>query len=306
MKWKKLGQVINPEEFPELGHYAANPFALHYQNDVFKVFFNYRDNENRSYITFFYLDLANPSAKKEIFGKPVLSPGKDGLFDDNGVSLSCIIPKDDKLYLYYLGWNLCKRVPWRNSIGLAISEDQGDTFQKYSLVPIVDRSEIDPFSISYPFVLREGPLWRMWYGTNRNWGAQQEAMDHVIKYAESNDGIHWDRKNIVAIDHKDKDEYALSKPSILKNENIYRMWYSYRGDKYKIGFATSGDGIRWERKDNEVGIDTSPESSWDNKSICYPHVFNHKDNSYILYVGNDYGRGGLGLAVLENSSKTTG
>jgi len=37
---------------------------------------------------------------------------------------SCIV-KDSKLFLYYIGWNKGITVPFRNSIGLAISDDNG-------------------------------------------------------------------------------------------------------------------------------------------------------------------------------------
>ncbi len=34
--------------------------------------------------------------------------------------------------------------------------------------------------------------------------------------------------------------------------------------------------------------------------ICYPFIFDHKGKRYMLYNGNDYGKTGFGLAVLEN------
>jgi len=79
------------------------------------------------------------------------------------------------------------------------------------------------------------------------------------------------------------------------------MWYCYRGgtDMYRAGCAESKDGIDWERKDAEAGIDVS-ESGWDSEMICYPCVFEHKGQRYMLYNGNDYGRTGFGLAILES------
>ena len=95
----------------------------------------------------------------------------------------------------------------------------------------------------------------MWYGSNLKWGKEQEEMSHVIKYAESKDGIHWDRAGNIAINFQNPSEYAISKPCIIKDSDIYKMWYSYRGNKYRIGYAESGDGISWIRKDHEAGID---------------------------------------------------
>ena len=32
--------------------------------------------------------------------------------------------------MYYIGWNIGKTVPFRNSIGLMFSDDEGETFEK--------------------------------------------------------------------------------------------------------------------------------------------------------------------------------
>jgi predicted GH43/DUF377 family glycosyl hydrolase len=77
------------------------------------------------------------------------------------------------------------------------------------------------------------------------------------------------------------------------------MWYSYRGESYRIGYAESEDGIHFNRMDEKVGIDVS-ETGWDSEMICYPHVFEHNGEKYMLYNGNGYGKTGIGLAVLAN------
>ena len=51
------------------------------------------------------------------------------------------------------------------------------------------------------------------------------------------------------------------------------------------------------RKDEEVGVDIS-ESGWDYEMICYPFVWEHKGEKYMLYNGNSYGKTGVGLAIL--------
>ena len=127
--------------------------------------------------------------------------------------------------------------------------------------------------------------------------------NYHIKYAESSDGISWDRQGIVAIDYKDQLEYAISVPRVLKDpKGKFRMWFSSRAsssaDSYRIRYAESVDGINWVRKDDEVGIDIS-EDGWDSEMICYPYVFDHDGKKYMLYNGNGYGKTGFGLAVLE-------
>jgi hypothetical protein len=207
-----------------------------------------------------------------------------------------------KIFLYYLGWNLKVTVPWMNTIGLAVYDNSQNRFIKYGRAPIMDRSHDDPFSISYPSILLENGIYRMWYGSNLGWGKEQHEMKHVIKYAESTDGISWKRSHNIAVNLQHPGEYALSKPFVIKEKELYRMWYSYRaseiGETYRIGMAESKDGNVWTRKDDEAGIDVSA-SGWDSGSIEYPNVFSYKDNTYMLYNGNDYGKTGFGIAVLK-------
>lgn len=76
------------------------------------------------------------------------------------------------------------------------------------------------------------------------------------------------------------------------------MWYAVRGEHYIIGYAESNDGYTWTRKDHLAGINVS-ESGWDSEMIEYPFIFDHKDNRYMFYNGNGYGRTGIGLAILS-------
>ena len=76
------------------------------------------------------------------------------------------------------------------------------------------------------------------------------------------------------------------------------MWYSHRGSSYRIGYAESNDGIRWQRMDGNCTIDVSG-FGWDTDMVEYPHVFDHGGARYMLYNGNNYGKTGFGLAVLE-------
>ena len=121
-------------------------------------------------------------------------------------------------------------------------------------------------------------------------------MRHLIKYAESADGIRWDRKDVVAIDFESPDEYAICKPCVVKDEDRFRMWFCSRGQSYRIRYAESQDGIAWVRMSKSTGIDVSADG-WDAEMIEYPCVFDHQGTRYMLYAGNGFGRTGFGLAV---------
>jgi hypothetical protein len=213
--------------------------------------------------------------------------------------MGCVVRAATGWHLYYVGWNLGVTAPWRNSIGLAVSKTINGSFSRYSDGPILDRNPVDPYSISYPCVLRDGDRWQMWYGSNLDWGSDKSKMSHVIKYAHSDDGVRWCRDGAVAIAHSHLGEYALARPCVLAEGGAYRMWYSYRGANYTIGYAESSDGRQWTRRDDLAGISVS-ERGWDSESVAYPWVFRHEGATYMLYNGNDYGRTGFGIAALES------
>jgi predicted GH43/DUF377 family glycosyl hydrolase len=217
------------------------------------------------------------------------------MFDDSGASIGCIVKVGDKRYLYYMGWHLTVSVPWQNALGLAVSETQDGPFVRRARFPTVPLDETDPYTISYPWVSNENGKFRMWYGSNIAWGATKAEMRHLIKYAESDDGIHWTRNNHVAIDFSGPEEYAICKPCVVKDGDRYRMWFCARGKAYRIYYAESDDGITWRRQ-SEPDLSVS-DSGWDSEMVEYPFVFDHKGARYLLYSGNTFGQTGFGLAV---------
>jgi hypothetical protein len=212
-----------------------------------------------------------------------------------------VVRNSDRLRLYYIGWNLGTSVPFRNAIGIAESTDGGESFVRLSDGPVVDRSTHDPCFTASPCVIAEADRWRLWYLSCVGWdsGGGTPMPRYHIKYAESADGVEWCRRGVVAIDFGRADEYAISRPCVIRDHALYRMWYSTRGQRYRIGYAESDDGVRWTRLDSRVGIDVS-EAGWDSEMICYAFVFDADGERYMLYNGNDFGASGIGLAVLES------
>lgn len=303
MSWLKISRILDPYQiWGEQHTYASNPVADHVNDSIYRIYFSSRDEMNRSSIYYVEIDIFSPGNILKISNAPVVRYGNDGEFDDNGASIACILNDGARKLLYYTGWNLSVGVPWRNSIGLAISTDGGESFFKYSKAPIMDRHETDPFSLSYPYVIKDGNIYKMWYGSNLAWGKKHQDMRHVIKYAESSDGIHWSRDGHIAINlREDRREWGVSKPAVIKENNIYKMWFSCRSDElgYRIGYAEAEDGVNWARKDEMPGIDVSP-SGWDSEMIEYPNVFLYGGKKYMLYNGNQFGKTGIGLSVWQD------
>jgi hypothetical protein len=302
MKWIKRGRLLDEAgRHPWQVSHAAVPIADPVDDHTWRLFFSARDAENRSHTGCALVTLEGGLPRAcSIAPQPVLSPGRLGAFDDDGAMASWMTAHGSRRFLYYIGWNRGVTVPFRNAIGLAVSDDEGRSFARYSDGPILDRNSTDPFFTASACVLIEGPLWRMWYLSCVGWEVREGQPRHLyhIKYAESRDGIHWQRTGVVALGFRSADEYAISRPCVLRDGDRYRMWYSYRGRAYRIGYAESADGISWRRLDEAAGIEPGPEA-WDAEMIEYPFVFDAAIGRCLLYNGNDYGRTGIGLAVLE-------
>jgi len=211
---------------------------------------------------------------------------------------------DGDIYLYTIGFSVKNRLLFDAATGLAVSRDDGRSFRKLN-GPVLDRGVDDPCFAASPTVLRESNGWHMWYVSCDHWLPQNGGFRHFynIKHRRSSDGIYWEPRATVCIDYANEYEYAISRPSVIRNaQGLYRMWYSFRAQPtaatYRIGYAESADGINWVRIDDRVGIDVS-ESGWDSEMICYPRVFEHRGQLYMLYNGNGYGKSGFGFAVLD-------
>jgi hypothetical protein len=300
-KWKRIGLIFRPErQRPWIVSHAALPVADHLNGDRFRVYFSARDEQGRARIGYFELDLTTPFDLLALSDLPVLGLGPLGTFDDNGVTSAWVVTRGARKFLYYSGWTTGGTVPFRFFIGLAASEDAGRSFGRISAGPILDRSDVDPYLTGSPCVLVERGQWRMWYVSGTAWeeGGGRPRHRYHIKYAESQDGVRWQRSGTVCVDYASPDEYAIARPTVIWHEGRYRMWFCCRGAAYRLGYAESPDGFRWERDDAQAGLDVSVEG-WDSEMLAYPFVFYHRGALYLLYNGDGYGRTGIGLAVLE-------
>ena len=309
MPWIKKGRIFTVDKNHDwMLHHASQPIADKISDEVLRIYFGPRDVEERTRTTFIEVEAENPRNVLYVHDEPVLSLGKLGTFDDSGAMPSCIVNHEGKKYLYYNGWNRGVTVPYRNSVGVAVSEDGGLTFERVFEGPVVDRTKDEPYFCATPFVMVDEGLWRMWYSSSTGWVVVDGHPEprYKIKYAESKDGLTWTRPNTTCIEYGFEDE-ANARPAVIKENGLYRMWYCFRGSygyrtdvdqSYRMGYAESEDGIKWTRKDGEAGIARSGDG-WDSEMVGYPNVYEHGGCKYMLYNGNGFGRSGFGYAVLE-------
>ena len=296
MHWDKKGLIFKPDKrlYWSKTH-AMIPTPLKLNKDEVKVFYSGRDKLNRSHIGYVTFDLSKNFKIIDKSSVPVLSPGDLGCFDDNGVTPSCAIKIGKEIFLYYIGWNPGSTVRMHLFGGLAISNDGGNSFTRWSRAPIIERSITDPYLNTAPFVVKFKGEYRMYYVSGHEW-VHKDLPRYNIKMATSRDGLNWKRSGKVCIDFKNQDENALARPFVIFDRDLWKMWFGYKKDHYRIGYAESTDGIQWDRKDNEVNIDVS-DSGFDSIMMEYASIIKYKKKYIMFYNGNNYGFDGIGLAV---------
>lgn len=314
-KWKKLGRVFNPQEVssrPWLNEFAQAPSVIIYDEFV-RIYFSCRPkpDENGQYVSysaFIDVDRTDLFNIIRVSDNPILTLGKLGTFDEFGTYPTSVYREGERFIAYYGGWTRCESVPFNVAIGRAESIDGGVSFVKSGAGPIIPYTSDEPFVMSGPKIRRFNGQWQLWYIAGKKWIPNGERPEPVyrIRMATSKDGIQWKKENRDLIDIKLEEDECQASPDVFFHNGVYHMFFcyryslNYRGKEggYRIGYAYSDDMYNWKRDDNRVGIDIS-EEGWDNEMISYPHVFELDNKIYMLYLGNQVGRFGFGLAELE-------
>lgn len=296
------------DNYWNLSHAMLPVIGPQLNENCFSMFYSSRNKKNQSFIGRFDLEITDELFLKvnNIAKDPILSPGKLGCFDDNGVSPSCyILAKNNVHHLYYVGWKPRSTTRFSLVAGLATSYD-GENFKRYSSAPLLYQNNLEPLNIlTAPWVIVDNDIYRMWYVSGVEW-IHEDLPKYNIKYAESNDGLKWNQTGIVALDNHNEFT-AIARPSIIKNEDKYCMWYSAKkaNTEYEIYYAESKDGINWDysidaKEKNCLKINKE-KNAWDSKMVEYSYVSKFKNNLLMFYNGNQYGETGIGLAYKKYS-----
>jgi predicted GH43/DUF377 family glycosyl hydrolase len=316
LKWQKLGKVFDPTTMNEsrswLQEFAQAPATLIF-DDFVRVYFSCRPpaDENGQYSSYSaYVDLDRKDLTKiiNVADQPILKLGGTGEFDEFGTYPVSIIRTRQDIRAYYAGWTRCESVPFNTAIGVAASSDQGATFEKLGSGPVIPYSPDEPFVMSGPKIRWFNDRFYLFYIAGRKWVLDQDRPEPVykIRMAVSEDGLDWRKHGEDLIESRIEEDEAQASPDVIFSGGKYHMFFCYRYSKgyrshekgYRIGYAVSDDLITWNRCDDLLGLSVS-DSGWDSEMISYPHVFELDGSIYMLYLGNQVGRYGFGLAKLE-------
>lgn len=314
-KWVKIGKIFDPTKVgdrPWLKEFAQAPCTLPF-DDFVRVYFSCRPpaDENGQYVSYTsYVDFERNDLTKirEVAHSPILSLGDLGMFDEFGIYPTSVIRYEDRVLAYYGGWTRCESVPYNVSIGCAESFDDGVSFQRIGEGPILSFSINEPMTISGPKIRRFKSRWVLFYVAGIRWvqGLVKPESVFKIRVAFSNDGLNWKKLDRDLLPSVLEENECQASPDVVYANGKYHMFFCYkysfdfrnRERGYRIGYAYSYDLLNWTRDDQKAGI-TISETGWDSEMVSYPHVFQLEGKWYMMYLGNQVGRGGFGLAELD-------
>jgi hypothetical protein len=303
VRWQKLGRVyVAQGEQPWARQRAYLPASLALDGERIRVFVAFLDDDRVGRVGYVDVDASQPTRVLEVSSRPALDVGEPGAFDDSGVNPLSVFRHEGRVWLYYVGWQRSARVPYLLFTGLAHSSDDGASFTRHSRVPVLDRSDEEPILRSGAFIApAPGGGFRAWYAAGDRFieAGGKARPTYGLRYAESPDGLTWPAAGTPCLEPEGPDEYGFARPYVLDDGGRLRMWYSVRSHSrgYRLGYAESDDGVSWERRDDEVGIDVSDEG-WDSEMIHCGWIQDAGRERYLFYNGNDYGATGFGVARL--------
>lgn len=304
MKWRKTGLVYGPAGHePWARSHAMLPTPLLIPElGIVRIFINCCDEAGVSRPGFVDVLPDAPTVVVNRSSDPLMDIGHPGTFDENGVLCTSVLrAPDGRLYMYYVGFELGTRIRYRLLTGLAISEDNGVSFTRYSVTPVLERSPDELFFRCGPCVRLENGLFRMWYVAGSEWlvVGGKPMPRYCIKYLESMNGLEWGSTGRLVLDITREDEHGFGRPWVVQSAAGYAMYYSVRRKSfgaYRMGFATSLDALNWDRHDEDLGLDVEP-GGFDSDAIMYAAVIYLDGKEVCYYNGNEFGRAGFGAAI---------
>ncbi len=141
---------------------------------------------------------------------------------------------------------------------------------------VLDRGasgEYDDTHVIGPSVIFQDDEYKMWY-------AGHDGSRYRILYANSSDAINWVKYGLVLSigSAGDPDDYHATYPSVIFQDNEYKMWYSgYDGAIWRILYANSTDGITWVKHGISLDLGSIGDDDYMAVSGCS-----------VMYDNNEY------------------
>jgi predicted GH43/DUF377 family glycosyl hydrolase len=221
---------------------------------------------------------------------PILSGSGNETWNKHLFQPSVLFNADSAQFEMWFGAAAGPETPtWRPyHIGFAVSDD-GINWTIYP-TPVLspDPSTWDEFTVEQPRVIRENGQYKMWYTSLKN-----DFTYKWIGYATSPDGINWTKypdNPVLGLGTSAWEDAGPYSCSVMPVTGGYKMWYAacaYPSQISNIGYATSVDGIVWQRDTlNNPVLTIGTTGQWDDYWLLEPQVLYIDSTYYMWYLGS--------------------
>lgn len=211
----------------------------------------------------------------------ILDLGDEGAFDETQAKYPCVLRVGDEWWMWYNGRSADS---FTGQVGLAKSKDGLEWFKANDGQPVFRHGpagSFDSTKIDHPAVVRFDGKYHMWYT------AGDSTSSYKIGYATSNDGVMWKRENqalpVLGPGKPGKfDDQVVLHPAVLRDDKgTLHMWYNGVGPQqsFRVGHATSRDGVHWKRQNN-------------GDAVLHPNEIDGRQEEYVYNV----------MVLLENGT----
>ena len=173
-------------------------------------------------------------------------------------------------------------------LGYATSPDGIDwtVHDKYPVLELGEEGTWDSFAATPMAVLHDGEVFQMWY--YNGW---------EIGYATSPDGFNWTKYEdnpVLKLGSPGTFDWQWTLPGdVVFDGETYHMWYGgVDASIVQVGYATSPDGVHWDKYADNPVLPRGLEGAWDSGGITEPQVVFDGEKFRMWYRGNSTAFGG--------------
>lgn len=135
-----------------------------------------------------------------------------------------------------------------------------------------------------PSVIKDNGQYRLWY-------VDVSREPWALRHARSNNGRDWQADEFPCLEiDQSWEEKRLFYPFVLKNDNIFVMWYgSYwagHPQKTALGMAISHDGIVWHKNPHNPVFTPNPNNAWESHYTTSQSVLQLEDENWRMWYAS--------------------
>lgn len=157
----------------------------------------------------------------------------------------------------------------------------------------------EPGGVKQPVVLYDGQKYRMWYQ------ALYYSAGAFVMYAESPDGITWEKKNnsmpVLYPGEAGWESGGVSPGAVIIENGVFKMFYNGQNStktKWCIGVATSTDGITWIRSAGNPVLEPASNEA----SLLAASVIKRGGTTFLYFTPLSGSLMKICLAISENGT----